>query len=269
MSRRSADPAADPAADPPSDADPDVAPAPVVGRTEIWQPTEQPPHVHRRHQLLCATRGVLHVMTAVGEWVLPSTRAIWISAGTEHATRVRRPCHTQVLYIDPAACDMPRETYCLVLGVSALMREVVHACAEARWDYPADSPEARLAAVLIDQVRAVPQSPVDLPFPTDARALRVAEILRREPANREPLAALAARAGASARTLERMFRAQAGMSFGAWRQRQRLLLALEQLAYGESVTNVALEVGYESASSFVAAFKAMFGTTPARYFRSA
>lgn len=56
------------------------------------------------------------------------------------------------------------------------------------------------------------------------------------------------------------------MSFGAWRYRLRLLTAMEQLAYGASVTQAALEVGYESPSSFIAAFRSMFGKTPARYF---
>ncbi|WP_367353588.1 helix-turn-helix domain-containing protein [Achromobacter animicus] len=46
--------------------------------------------------------------------------------------------------------------------------------------------------------------------------------------------------------VERLFQTEVGLSFGRWRQRQRLLTALEQLAYGESVTNVALDVGYES-----------------------
>ncbi|MGW9064929.1 helix-turn-helix domain-containing protein [Achromobacter animicus] len=74
-------------------------------------------------------------------------------------------------------------------------------------------------------------------------------------------------AATSMAPVERLFQTEVGLSFGRWRQRQRLLTALEQLAYGESVTNVALDVGYESASSFVAAFKAVFGTTPARYFK--
>ncbi|APG87128.1 hypothetical protein SAMCFNEI73_pB0446 (plasmid) [Sinorhizobium americanum] len=46
-----------------------------------------------------------------------------------------------------------------------------------------------------------------------------------------------------------------------------MLAALELLAYGEAVTNVALDVGYESASSFVVAFRETFGTTPARFFK--
>lgn len=254
---------------PPRDPDPDNAYAPVVGRLEQWLPEEAAPHRHRRHQLMCAANGVIHVTTDLGEWVLPATRAIWVSSGTEHATQVKRPTHTRVLYIDPDAYDMPKEGYCLVVAMTPLMREVMTACAGFPWDYAENTPQSRLARVLIDQVTAMDHSPVDLPFPTDPRATRLAKILRSDPANRLPLEVLAKQVGASPRTIERLFSHEAGMSFGNWRHRQRLLTAMEYLAYGESVTNVALNVGYESASSFVAAFKAVFGSTPARYFKSA
>ncbi|KAB2683248.1 helix-turn-helix domain-containing protein, partial [Brucella pseudogrignonensis] len=38
-----------------------------------------------------------------------------------------------------------------------------------------------------------------------------------------------------------------------------------RLAEGESVTNIALDLGYENASAFIAMFRRMLGTTPARY----
>ena len=56
------------------------------------------------------------------------------------------------------------------------------------------------------------------------------------------------------------------MSFGKWRQQLRLLHALKLLASGESVTAVAFEVGYDSTSAFIAAFKTVLGKTPARYY---
>lgn len=248
--------------------DPDNARAPVVGRLEQWLPGDQLPHAHRRHQLVCAASGVIHVTTSLGEWILPSSRALWISSGTEHSTMVKRPTETRVLYVDPDAYDLPKDAYCLVVAVTPLMREVMASCAGFDWNYPDNSPETRLASVLIDQVKAVDRSAVDLPLPTDPRALQVAKILRTEQANRQSLEELAKRVASSPRTIERLFRKEAGMSFGSWRQRQRLLSAMEHLAYGESVINVALEVGYESASSFVAAFRRMLGTTPARYFKS-
>jgi AraC-like DNA-binding protein len=56
------------------------------------------------------------------------------------------------------------------------------------------------------------------------------------------------------------------MTFGRWRQQFRLLEALRLLATEKSVTVVALEVGYDSPSAFIAMFRRAFGTTPSRYF---
>lgn len=57
------------------------------------------------------------------------------------------------------------------------------------------------------------------------------------------------------------------MSFGRWRVRYKMLVALEQLAHGESVGNAAHAVGYENPSSFIVTFRATFGTTPSVYFQ--
>ena len=46
----------------------------------------------------------------------------------------------------------------------------------------------------------------------------------------------------------------------------RLLAALERLATGVSVTNVALDLGYDSPSAFIAMFRRALGSTPKRYF---
>jgi AraC-like DNA-binding protein len=59
------------------------------------------------------------------------------------------------------------------------------------------------------------------------------------------------------------------MSFGKWRQQLRLIHSLRLLASGEQVTSVALDVGYDSPSAFVSAFRRTFGKTPGRYFSSA
>ena len=74
-------------------------------------------------------------------------------------------------------------------------------------------------------------------------------------------------AGVTARTAARLFVKETGQTFGQWRQQLRLLVALEHLGGGASVTQVALEVGYSDVSSFIAVFRDAFGDTPARYFR--
>jgi AraC-like DNA-binding protein len=94
----------------------------------------------------------------------------------------------------------------------------------------------------------------------------VADWLRRNPDAPGLLKQVARRTGASVRTVERLFRAETGMTFGKWRQQLRLLHALRELASGRPVTAVALEVGYDSPSAFIAMFRSALGTTPTRYF---
>jgi AraC-like DNA-binding protein len=78
------------------------------------------------------------------------------------------------------------------------------------------------------------------------------------------IGALARKAGASLRTLERCFVAETGASVGEWRRRVRLFHALRLLEGGAAVTTVALDVGYASTSAFSHAFARQFGQPPSR-----
>nr|WP_268828294.1 helix-turn-helix domain-containing protein [Lysobacter gummosus] len=53
-----------------------------------------------------------------------------------------------------------------------------------------------------------------------------------------------------------------------WRQRTRLMRALERLAAGEAVTAVTLDLGYDSVSAFIAMFRRHLGATPTQYLKS-
>lgn len=59
----------------------------------------------------------------------------------------------------------------------------------------------------------------------------------------------------SIRTFSRFFRAQTGMPFSQWRQRACVVLALALLAEGCSVTQVAMEMGYDSSAAFSTMFR--------------
>ena len=247
---------------------PDKAQAPLVGVSRHWpSQSEKAQHTHIRHQLMYSQKGVIHVSTPTGSWILPPTKSIWISGGTPHALLVKRPVELTILWVDPNAPGAPHWTGCNVVSVSPLIRELLSVCAEQPWDYPPASPSSRLAQVLLEQLEVHEQAPLELPELSDPRAARVAAMLKANPADRRPLAELAAAAGASHRTIERLFASEARMSFGRWRARHRMIAALEQLAHGESVRNVADAVGYETPTSVIAAFRETFGTTPSAYFQ--
>jgi len=95
----------------------------------------------------------------------------------------------------------------------------------------------------------------------------VAQALAGHPAESQPVASICAAAGASKRTIERLFQRDLGTSLGKWRQQLRLLQAMQLLAAGAKVTHAALESGYSTPSAFISMFRKALGGTPASYFR--
>jgi len=223
-------------------------------------------HAKPWHQLAYASSGVLSVHTSQGAWVVPPQRAVWIPAGILHRVEVSARASVRTLFFAPRiARGMPSS--CQAVQVSPLLRELILravALGLLREGVPA---QARLARVILDQFEALPVAALQLPMPHDPRARRAAERLIREPMELESLEGAARAAGASKRTLERLFLRETQMTLGRWRQRSRLIEALRLLAAAQPVTRVALDVGYQSPSAFVSAFRRQMGTTPGRYFR--
>ena len=90
-------------------------------------------------------------------------------------------------------------------------------------------------------------------------------MLDERPGDSTSLAGLGQAAGASARTLSRLFRDELGMTFYEWRTQLRIYHALVLLAGGHDTTSVAHACGWANPSSFIAAFAGLIGTTPGRY----
>jgi AraC-like DNA-binding protein len=206
------------------------------------------------------------VLTARGSWVLPPHRALWIPSGLSHGLKLSAVIELRTLYLSPQIAALPDWQTCQVIDVPPLTRELILAIARRHWDSPATDAELRLEHVLLDRLQTTYQQPVHLPDPQDQRGKRYAEHLYANPAERRPLAAIAREIGASPRTLERAFKAELGMTVGAWTQQLRLVFALERLAAGHAVGDVAFAVGYANPSSFIAVFRRAFGTTPSAYF---
>ena len=119
-----------------------------------------------------------------------------------------------------------------------------------------------LVALALHEIRRVASRTLSVPSCTDPRLRRVTDALLADPADPRGLDAFAATAGASARTLARLFRAETGMSFQAWRRHLRLTEALALLSQGVPPARVAANVGYSSGPAFGAAFRAAFEITP-------
>jgi len=215
-------------------------------------------------RLVYASRGAMRIRTAREEWMVPPHRALWVPAGVRHRVETKGPVSVRSLYFRPGlARRLPRA--CRVLSVSALLRELIlHVARRAIVD-PYLAGDAHAVAMLLEQLRAIEGLPLQLPLPRDARALAAMRLLSTSDGTRRTLQQVGRAAGASPRTLQRLFLSETGLSFEKWRQRARLARSVELLSGGRSVTSVAFEVGYDSPSAFIAMFRRELGSTPRRY----
>jgi AraC-like DNA-binding protein/quercetin dioxygenase-like cupin family protein len=223
------------------------------------------PHFHDQAQLVYPAHGLLGVTTSRGTWMAPPNRAVWIPAGAEHQHRAYGVTDFRGLLF-PAELTRDQRDQPTVVAVSGLLRELILALtsAEAAEGRP-DGARRRLERVALDQLRESSEQPLHLPEPGDDRLRAVTALLREDPGNPATLAELGRRAGASARTLSRLFDRELAMSFHRWRTQLRIHHALVLLAAGTSVTDTAIECGWSNPSSFIDAFARAVGQTPGRY----
>lgn len=222
------------------------------------------PHTHERAQLIFAARGVMTVSTDSGSWVVPPQRAVWMPGGVRHQIRMSGQVSMRTLYVraDAAAAQPPQVR---VIAVTPLLRELILRACALPVLYDEAGAQGRTMRLLLDEIAALPSVALDLRMPADPRVERVCRTLRDEPGDSRTLDDWAREAGASGRTLARLFVKETGLSFSDWRQQARLLGAMARLAAGQPITRIALDLGYDSPSAFTAMFRRALGAPPSRY----
>ena len=220
-----------------------------------------PAHAHERAQLIFAVRGTMTVRGAGRLWILPPSHALWVPGGVVHEVRMNGPVEMRTLYVEPRLAQRVRRE-CEVLFVSPLLRELIVRAMEIRPDYDERGKDGRLMRLILDEIAALPAQPLSLRMPRDARLLRLCERVLGDLSASESIAELAASAGLSGRTVIRRFPRETGLSFARWQSQARLLKAFELFDAGQSVTRVALELGFSSPSAFAKMFRRALGKAP-------
>lgn len=224
-------------------------------------------HRHDHCQFVFVDSGTVIVMTGGAFWLVPANHGLWIPAMTDHAFHMTTAVKMNTIYVLKSIALDERYQRCCVIQVSVLLRELISRVLAFEAPYHPESPEGRLVAVLLDEIGAAPAARLTAPFPHDPRLQKLARTIARDPGNSTQLDEWASHLGASKRTIARLFQKDTGMSFIQWRQQIRLFGALQQLAEGKAVTEVAMTFGYNSTSAFISLFKKNLGTTPSRYFK--
>ena len=237
----------------------------------FWRPaapvswnTEE--HSHPKGQLLSLQSGLAILQTTAGVWMLPPGRCCWLPPGCRHSMRSSGSIDGWSIYLAATLCNsLPTKPS--ILSLSSLLKEIVSRIAEWKQKPPPPAFRLHLLTVLRDEIQNATEQPCHLPMPRDRRLRRFVDEMAKEPQNERNLNAWARFTGMSKRSLLRNFQQETGMTIGQWRQHLRMLVALEKLSNGISVTETCFAVGYTSVSAFIKTFKLIVGMTPHAYSR--
>jgi AraC-like DNA-binding protein len=131
--------------------------------------------------------------------------------------------------------------------------------------YDAGTRAARIMALLVDEIAAMQPLGLNAPLPTEPRLAALCRAMLAAPSVAFGIDEAASRVGLSRRSFTRLFREQLGVSFVAWREQACLLSAIARFSEGDSVTRVALDLGYSNPAAFSAMFKRVMGVAPQAY----
>ena len=225
-----------------------------------WELAE---HIHAKSQLMMTNKGLITVETRSGIWIVPAQHALWVPANTLHKVSSYGLSTGYVAFIDPEFNHFPEQA-CTMLQVSNLLNALIERV-ETLSSTIITQKDLRLMLCLLDEIQSVVNPTFYLPMPQDFRLVKLTDYLLKNPDHHLSLAEWAALCCMSERSLTRVFHEMTGMSINQWRQKLHVLLALQWLAEGDSVHQVAMKLNYDSDSSFIAMFKKIMHLSPKNY----
>lgn len=226
-------------------------------------------HFHPEGQMYISLRGLIVLEVDGNRSVLPPGRIGWVPprmphAAAVHGSKLPDGLVGYTIHFTPSLCTrLPQEA--VVLRTPPLAQALLDRMRAWPQGIPEDEAALRLMHVFLDEISAAEPDPLHLTMPRHPRLLAMAAAIADNPADETDLDSWALKTGLSRRSITRRFRDETGMSLVEWRQIVRLQRGMELLTAGQTVTNVAVDLGYDSVSSFIALFRRTLGTTPAKF----
>ena len=238
----------------------------TIHRTTKQRSESLPLHAHPEGQLTFAASGMVQIHTEAGVWMVPPQLASWVPPGIRHRLDVLTDAELWIIHWSAETLrDWGRGGSlgrAFALRITPLLRSLLD---EAVATDAASEKAELLVRLMLYELTAMEDAPTFLPLPTSDVGRRVADLALADPCNTLTLDELASRAATSVRTVTRLFPTETGLTLKAWRQRARIVRAMERLARGDSSSTVAHATGFASTAAFSCAFRQVTAMTPTAF----
>ncbi|MGF1701717.1 helix-turn-helix transcriptional regulator [Photobacterium makurazakiensis] len=231
---------------------------------DIAAGTETLAHQHEWGQIHLIKSGVLEMEVAGRKMVSPAGYAIWTPPRVQHKAYNRRDIEYCAINVCVSMVGCLPEHACMIT-LTPLVQAIIDDLIERQVGTVDGYHDQCLTEVLL--ARLATAHTLDNFLPTTAERLiqPILQALENDPADERTLADWAKIVYSTERTLNRRFQRELKMNFNEWRQRLKVVHALRLLKQSNAINEVAFQLGYSQASSFIKMFRRQMGMTPEAY----
>lgn len=207
--------------------------------------------------------GVFEYEIAGQHHLSPASYGLWIPPQTEHCSFAidDQPIRYVAIRLAPHLCQkFPKQTE--VFSIQPFFRLLVEETLSLSAQPDEIERYRHLLQVLLDQLLHAPKHQHYLPQSHHVVLKPILEFLARSEHFVLSLQQCLSQFSLSERQLLRLSQTELNMSLAEWRNRAKIVYAIQKLRMGVSIKALSIELGYQHSSSFITFFKRYTGKTP-------
>ncbi|MDQ0322852.1 AraC-like DNA-binding protein [Pararhizobium capsulatum DSM 1112] len=190
--------------------------------------------------------------------------AIWIPPDAQHW--MRTGSNNEMLYVDVNRAESRTlGSECRIMTMTPLLSALISATLPQNAHDRINHHNEALHNLLRHELIAAKDVPLSIVIPQDRRISGVAMAALENPGAIVSVETWLIEVAASRKTIERLFITETGMPPSRWLRHARILHAISQIAAGEKISSVAMNMGYESTSAFSYMFRRLLGVSPSDF----
>lgn len=223
------------------------------------------PHAHLSYQLTFVAQGFQYIHIGANSYLVPPNHAIWIPSNLMHRTVSTGTATSLTVVLFKVVPNHAFYQQITVFAVPNVLKELLRYA--AKWNHQLkvdDEQVAFLQAILLGLPNfSAAQNTLQIPVPADQRLKVVCDYINHHFKATDSLSFYAGLAHLSERSLQRIFKAETGITIKKYIQLIRVLKSVQLLSDRKfTLSQVAVMVGYQSLSAFTSAYKQIMQAKP-------